>query len=86
MFRAFDEDNNGAIDFREFIIGLSVSSRGTPDEKLGFAFKLYDVNRDGGLLECLDRYGKEEERKRSYQRVPSERVNPQATYHGMKCS
>lgn len=35
MFSLFDEDKDGAIDFREFICGLSVfCEKGTIDEKL----------------------------------------------------
>ncbi|KAG5635345.1 Calcineurin subunit B [Sphagnurus paluster] len=38
----------GTVDFQEFVGGLSAfSSRGGRDEKLKFAFKVYDVDRDG---------------------------------------
>ncbi|ANZ76150.1 BA75_02569T0 [Komagataella pastoris] len=44
----FDEDGGGDIDFQEFIIGLSTfSSRSSITEKLRFAFKIYDIDRDG---------------------------------------
>lgn len=44
VFRAFDEDNNGYIDVIEYIIGNYLSSNiSTLDEKLSFAFKLYDI-------------------------------------------
>ena len=33
-FNAFDTDNNGAIDFREFVAGLSTLQRGTAEERL----------------------------------------------------
>lgn len=36
------------MDFQEFVGGLSAfSSRGGREEKLKFAFKVYDVDRDG---------------------------------------
>ncbi|KAJ1979614.1 Calcineurin subunit B [Dimargaris verticillata] len=44
----FDADGGGDVDFREFINGLSTfSSRGNKHEKLQFAFKIYDMDRDG---------------------------------------
>ncbi len=48
MIAIFDEDGSSTVDFREFISGLSAfSSKGHKDEKLRFAFKVYDIDRDG---------------------------------------
>ncbi|GBB98307.1 hypothetical protein RclHR1_00320002 [Rhizophagus clarus] len=47
VFNVFDEDKNGKIDFKEFIRALSITSRGKLDEKLIWAFQLYDINNDG---------------------------------------
>jgi len=48
MIAIFDEDGGGTVDFQEFVGGLSAfSSRGGRDEKLMFAFKVYDIDRDG---------------------------------------
>jgi len=48
MIAIFDEDGGGSVDFREFISGLSAfSSKGNKEEKLRFAFKVYDIDRDG---------------------------------------
>lgn len=48
IMEVFDEDNSGDVDFQEFISGLSIfSGRGGKDEKLKFAFKIYDIDKDG---------------------------------------
>lgn len=48
MIAIFDEDGGGDVDFQEFVTGLSAfSSKGNKDEKLRFAFKVYDIDRDG---------------------------------------
>ncbi|WWD22171.1 calcineurin subunit B [Kwoniella shandongensis] len=48
MIAIFDEDGSGSVDFQEFVGGLSAfSSKGGREEKLRFAFKVYDMDRDG---------------------------------------
>ncbi|KAK2149451.1 hypothetical protein LSH36_452g02018 [Paralvinella palmiformis] len=56
VFNTFDQDHNGTINFEEFVKGLSVLARGTFDQKLLWAFSLYDVNGDGIITkdEMLD--------------------------------
>ncbi|PAA69155.1 hypothetical protein BOX15_Mlig022271g1 [Macrostomum lignano] len=44
----FDTDQNGEVDFKEFIQGMSqFSVRGDKEAKLRFAFRIYDMDKDG---------------------------------------
>lgn len=48
MIAIFDEDGGGDVDFQEFVTGLSAfSAKGNKEQKLQFAFKVYDIDRDG---------------------------------------
>lgn len=48
LMDVFDADGSGTIDFQEFITGLSAfSGKTSKAEKLKFAFKIYDIDRDG---------------------------------------
>lgn len=49
LFGVFDTDNSKYIDFKEFIIALSLTSRGDIHQKLDFTFRLYDFDRDGKI-------------------------------------
>ncbi|CAF1398503.1 unnamed protein product [Didymodactylos carnosus] len=46
VFRTFDIDNNGYIDFVEFLLAVNINSNGDVREKLGLAFDIYDINSD----------------------------------------
>uniref|UniRef100_A0A3P8Y4B9 Dynein axonemal assembly factor 10 n=1 Tax=Esox lucius TaxID=8010 RepID=A0A3P8Y4B9_ESOLU len=44
----FDTDGNGEVDFKEFIEGVSqFSVKGDKESKLRFAFRIYDMDKDG---------------------------------------
>ncbi|XP_076367833.1 A-type potassium channel modulatory protein KCNIP2-like [Tachypleus tridentatus] len=47
VFKTFDQNRNGAIRFKDFLHCLSLLCRGSPRDKLRWAFSLYDINGDG---------------------------------------
>ncbi|KAH0504471.1 Kv channel-interacting protein 2 [Microtus ochrogaster] len=47
LFNAFDTNHDGSVSFEDFVAGLSVILRGTIDDRLNWAFNLYDLNKDG---------------------------------------
>ena len=49
VFRTFDADNSGKIDFKEFLLAINITSAGKPEEKLEWAFAMYDINSDGTI-------------------------------------
>ncbi|VDD97822.1 unnamed protein product, partial [Enterobius vermicularis] len=51
VFRTFDTDRSGFIDFKEFLLTINVTSSGSAKEKLQWAFKMYDINNDGTIDE-----------------------------------
>ncbi|XP_076546699.1 uncharacterized protein LOC117611638 [Osmia lignaria lignaria] len=51
VFNTLDQDHSGILSFEDFVIGLSILSRGSIDEKLRWTFSLYDINGDG----CITR-------------------------------
>lgn len=48
ILECFDKDQNGHVDFFEFVKGLSLFGlEGTKEEKLRFLFNFYDIEKDG---------------------------------------
>ncbi|XP_067376834.1 A-type potassium channel modulatory protein KCNIP2 isoform X13 [Channa argus] len=56
LFEAFDTNKNGSVSFEDFVFGLSIILRGTINDRLNWAFNLYDLNKDGCITkeEMLD--------------------------------
>ncbi|CAF1160609.1 unnamed protein product [Adineta ricciae] len=48
-FETFDANNDGSIDFEEFLLAIAASGQGDLNDRLGVAFDLYDVSNDGTI-------------------------------------
>ena len=60
IFRMYDSNGDGYVDFREFMIVLYVMSNGTPEENLKKIFQVFDINNDGTVSQKeLDRVVKD---------------------------
>ena len=40
LFHIFDQDNNGTIDFKEFVLATDITQSTNPEEKLRWTFKV----------------------------------------------
>ena len=49
MFKAFDTNNDGTINYREFIAGLNITTANNVEDKLRLAFNIYDVDKNGHI-------------------------------------
>lgn len=47
IFNVFDNDRDGKVSFEDFVTGLSLSLYGSREEKVKWAFQLYDLDGDG---------------------------------------
>lgn len=52
VFNVFDKNNSNTIDFSEFIMACSLTSRGKPQENMKMSFDIYDAENN----QLLDRY------------------------------
>ncbi|UJR15432.1 hypothetical protein I4U23_002376 [Adineta vaga] len=46
-FDTFDANDDGTIDFDEFLLAISATSHGDIDDRLSVAFDMYDISDDG---------------------------------------
>ncbi|CAF3436450.1 unnamed protein product [Rotaria socialis] len=46
-FSTFDINHDGSIDFQEFLLAISASSRGNIDERLAATFDVFNISNDG---------------------------------------
>ena len=49
VFRVYDENGDGFVDFAEFMVIYYVMSEGTPEQVLTKIFRVFDVNSDGSI-------------------------------------
>jgi Ca2+-binding EF-hand superfamily protein len=49
VFKAFDTDNSGEIDFVEFLRAVSIISQGTVKDKLKLSFSMFDIDKNGKI-------------------------------------
>jgi len=49
IFRMYDTNQDGNIDFTEFILMLHIMKEGSPEQNLRQIFKIFDINSDGGI-------------------------------------
>ena len=49
IFRMYDSNQDGIVDFREFMLVVYIMSRGTPEDNLKQIFNLLDINSDGSV-------------------------------------
>ena len=51
VYRMYDQDRDGWIDFKEFTMVLYMMSSGSPEDKLRQMFRIFDVNNDGVITQ-----------------------------------
>lgn len=51
LFALFDKDKSGHLDMREFLIGLSNFTGASKEEKLKFAFAIFDADGNGAITQ-----------------------------------
>jgi len=49
MFHNFDSNGDGKLSLQEFASAIGVLGKGTKDQKIKFAFELYDTDRSGAI-------------------------------------
>lgn len=56
MFQIFDKDNSGTISLQEFLDAMHQFAGKSPDDKIKFLFKVYDIDGEVTLNIKLNSY------------------------------
>lgn len=52
IFRIYDTNGDGVVDFVEWMVVLHCLQEGTPEEVLGSLFRVFDLDNDGSISRC----------------------------------
>ena len=58
LFRIFDRDGDGTIDFKEFVLATEITTSGQPEEKLRWTFKVQLLTKERRARVCLKHFRK----------------------------
>jgi Ca2+-binding EF-hand superfamily protein len=47
IFRIFDQNGDGVLDFHELIVSMAILKKGDDNERLKWAFDIYDIDGNG---------------------------------------
>ncbi|XP_037110541.1 guanylyl cyclase inhibitory protein [Syngnathus acus] len=50
IFRTLDKNEDGLVDFREYVMAISMLVEGSAVERLRWSFKLFDKDGDGAII------------------------------------